>query len=180
MNRTRRTLCLSLGIALNARAVFAQEWPSKPIRIIVPYPPGGNSDSAARVLAEIVSSNLKQPVLVENRPGASTIIGTEMVARAPADGYTLGLITDSHAINQALAQTPSGADILGAKMPYDAIRDFAPVSGIALVPLVLVVNPKVPARSVKDLVAHAKAQAEVFDGKMHSAARPAEQSSALL
>jgi len=158
MNHTRRTLCVSLSLAMNAHSVFAQEWPTKPIRIIVPYPPGGNSDSAARVLAEMVSASLKQPVLVENRPGASTIIGTEMVARAPADGYTLGLITDSHAINQALAQTPNGAEILGAKVPYDAIRDFAPVSGIARVPLVLVVNPKVPARSVKELVAHAKAQ----------------------
>jgi tripartite-type tricarboxylate transporter receptor subunit TctC len=154
--RVSASLALSLAAPFAVSSAHAQEWPIKPIRIIVPYPPGGNSDSAARVLSEIVSASLKQPVLVENRPGASTIIGTEMVARAPADGYTLGLITDSHAINQALAQTPRGAEILGARVPYDAIKDFTPVSGIALVPLVLVVNPKVPARTMKELVAYAQ------------------------
>lgn len=159
MNPIRRALCTAAPTLLTLSALCAasasataQEWPAKPIRIVVPYPAGGNADSAARALAEVVSANLKQPVLVDNRPGASTIIGTEMVARAPADGYTIGLVTDSHAINQALGRLPRGTEILGAKVPYDAVRDFVPISGVALVPLVLVVNPQVPARSVKELV----------------------------
>jgi tripartite-type tricarboxylate transporter receptor subunit TctC len=126
MNSIRRMLCAS-AIATAASRSSAQEWPAKPIRIVVPYPAGGNADSASRILAEIVSARLKQPVLVDNRPGASTIIGTEIVVRAPADGYTIGLVTDSHAINQALGQTARGIEILGAQVPYDAIKDFVPI-----------------------------------------------------
>jgi len=153
MTITRRTLCVIAALGLAAGSSWAQEWPAKqPIRIIVPYPVGGNADSAARALAEIVSGNLKQTVIVENRPGASSIIGTDAVARAPADGYTIGVVSDSHAINHAMAKLPKVTDFLGAKVPYDALRDFVPVSGMILVPLVLVVNPKVPARSVMELV----------------------------
>lgn len=158
MNPTRRALCAATSLAPFAAPLRAQEWPAKPIRIVVPYPAGGNADSAARVLAEAVAPALKQPLLVDNRPGASTILGTDMVARAAPDGHTIGLVTDSHAINQALAKTSKGAELLGAKPPYDAIRDFAPICGVALVPLVLVVNPKVPARTVKELVAFAQSR----------------------
>ncbi len=153
MTITRRALCAIAALGLAASPCWAQEWPAKqPIRIVVPYPAGGNADSAARALAAVVSANLKQMVIVDNRPGASTIIGTEMVARAPADGYTIGLVTDSHAINQAIGKMPRASELLGAKVPYDAVRDFVPIAGVALVPLVLVVHPKVPARSVKELV----------------------------
>ena len=158
MNRIRRTVirivaAMALSpFALTPLAASAQEWPSKPLRIIVPYPAGGNADSAARAVSQVVAANLKQPIVVDNRPGASTIIGTEMIARAAPDGYTLGLVTDSHAINQALGKLPKGSEILGAKISYDATRDFIPISGVALVPLVLVVHPSVPARSVKELV----------------------------
>ena len=153
MNPTRRLLCTFAACAtLAANAVAAQDWPARPIRIIVPYPAGGNADSAARAIAEAITPSLKQPIVVENRPGASTIIGTDAVARAPADGYTLGLVTDSHAINQALSQMPRANEILGAKVPYDAVNDFVPVAGVALVPLVIVVHPKVQARTVKELV----------------------------
>ena len=148
----RMSIASAAMLILAMNAVYAQDWPSKPIRIVVPYPAGGNADSASRAVAEVVAANLKQPIIVDNRPGASTIIGTEMVARAPADGYTLGLVTDSHAINQALGKVAKGTEILGGKVSYDAIRDFIPISGVALVPLVLVVHPSVPARSVKELV----------------------------
>jgi tripartite-type tricarboxylate transporter receptor subunit TctC len=141
------------ALSLATGPVWAQEWPAKqPIRIVVPYPAGGNADSAARALGEVVASNLKQTVIIDNRPGASSIIGTEIVFRAPPDGYTIGVVSDSHAINHVMARMPKASDILGAKVPYDAVRDFVPVSGMILVPLVLVVNPKVPARSVKELV----------------------------
>ena len=153
MTITRRALCTIAALGFAASPSWAQEWPAKqPIKIIVPYPAGGNADSAARAVAEAASANLKQTIIIDNRPGASSIIGTEAVARAPADGYTIGVVSDSHAINHAMAKLPKAADVLGAKVPYDALKDFVPVSGMIIVPLVLVVNPKVPARTVKDLV----------------------------
>lgn len=89
MSIQRRDFCALAALGLASQAAFAQEWPAKqPIRIVVPYPAGGNADSSARALAEAVSGNLKQTILIDNRPGASSIIGTEAVARAPADGYT--------------------------------------------------------------------------------------------
>ncbi len=153
MSLLRRHLLAATALGLSALSAQAQEWPAKqPIRIVVPYPAGGNADSAARALAESVSGSLKQTILVDNRPGASSIIGTEAVARASADGYTLGVVSDSHAINQAMAKLPKATELLGAKVPYDAVRDFVPVSGLIQIPLVLVVHPKVPARNVKELV----------------------------
>jgi tripartite-type tricarboxylate transporter receptor subunit TctC len=153
---SRRTLCaaLALAAALPALPALAQDWPAKqPIRIVVPYPAGGNADSAARAYAEIVSASLKQAIIIDNRPGASSIIGSDAVAKAAPDGYTIGVVSDSHAINHAMAQSPKAAEILGAKVPYDARKDFAPVAGMILVPLVLVTHPAVPAKNVKDLVA---------------------------
>jgi tripartite-type tricarboxylate transporter receptor subunit TctC len=104
------------------------------------YPAGGNADSSARAVAEVVSAGLKQTIIVDNRPGASSVIGTEVVARAPADGYTLGVVSDSHAINQAIAKLPKASELLGAKVGYDAVKDFVPVSGLIRIPLVLVVQ----------------------------------------
>ncbi|PZP91611.1 MAG: hypothetical protein DI587_34595 [Variovorax paradoxus] len=158
MSITRRTFCASSALSLPLSCAFAQDASTKqPIRIIVPYPAGGNADSAARAVADLASASLKQTIIVDNRPGASSIIGTEALSRSPADGLTLGVVSDSHAINHAMAKLPKAADILGAKVPYDAVRDFVPVSGMILVPLVLVVNPKLSARSVKDLVNLSKA-----------------------
>jgi len=155
INRRSFISLATLGASLAlAQPAIAQEWPARQaIRIVVPYPAGGNADSAARAVAQILNEALKQAVIIENRPGASSIIGSDNVARAPADGYTLGVVSDSHAINHAMAKSPRAAEILGAKVPYDAVRDFVPVAGMIQVPLVLVVNPKVPARSVKELVA---------------------------
>lgn len=167
--KRRQVISLAaVGLALGmAQTALAQEWPARqPLRIVVPYPAGGNADSAARAIAEVVSANIKQTVIVDNRPGASTIIGTEMVSRAPADGYTLGVVSDSHAINQAMARMPKSAEILGAKVPYDAVRNFVPVAGMIQVPLVLVASPKIQARNVKDLVALSTKAAGINFGSM--------------
>jgi tripartite-type tricarboxylate transporter receptor subunit TctC len=159
---------LGLGLIFSQfHYAHAQEWPTKqPLRVVVPYPAGGNADSAARAVFEVVSNSLKQTVVVDNRPGASSIIGTEVVARATPDGYTIGVVSDSHAINQLMSKLPKGSDILGAKVPYDAVKDFIPVAGMIQVPLVLVVHPKVPARTVKELVALSTKNSGVNFGTM--------------
>ncbi|WP_043005952.1 Bug family tripartite tricarboxylate transporter substrate binding protein [Comamonas testosteroni] len=160
MTITRRIFfaMTALGFAFSPFA-HAQEWPAKqPIKVVVPYPAGGNADSAARALGEAITGPLKQTILVDNRPGASSIIGTEAVARSAPDGYTIGVVSDSHAINQAMAKLPKAAGILGAKVPYDAVRDFVPISGTILIPLVLVVNPKIPAHSIKEVIALSKSK----------------------
>ena len=132
--------CLAAGPAL------AQPYPSKPVRIVVPFAPGGGTDVIARHLATGLSESVKRQFIVDNRAGANGIVGTELVARAPADGYTLLFVSSPHSVNPGMY----------AKLPYDTLRDFAPVSLIALSPYVLVVHPSLPARSVKDLVALAK------------------------
>lgn len=124
-------------------------YPEKTVRIVAPFPPGGGVDLVARVLAQSLSDSLQQQVIVDNRPGATGRIGTELVARAAPDGYTL-----------LLGSVGANAIIPAAnpKLPYDAIADFAPISLIALAPYVLVVHPSLPANSVKDLVALAKSR----------------------
>ena len=126
----------------------AQPYPSKPIRFVVPYPAGGPLDTVARLLGQKVSESTKQPVIVDNKPGAGGNIGADAVAKAPADGYTIlmGAVA-THAINPTLY----------ASMPYDAIKDFTPVTQIASTPNVLVVNPSVPASNVREFIAYAKA-----------------------
>ncbi len=128
-------------------AVAADIYPAKPVKIVVPYTPGGGADILARTLAAALSPKLGQNVIVENRPGANTITGTEFVAHAAPDGYTLMLTPASFAINPSFY-----------KLPYDTVHGFAPVALVALVPLLLVTNPKLPVNSVTDLIALAKAQ----------------------
>lgn len=153
MSISRRDFTALTALTLAQSASWAQEWPSKqPIRIVVPYPAGGNADSGARAYADIVGANLKQTFIIDNKPGASSIIGSDAIAKAAPDGYTIGVVSDSHAINQVMAQTPKGAEILGAKPPYDARKDFVPIAGMILVPLVLVAHPSTPAKSVRELV----------------------------
>lgn len=130
----------------------AQSFPTKPLRFIVPYPPGGPLDTVARTLADKMKDGLGQPVIVENKPGAGGNIGADMVAKSPPDGYTMVMgAVATHAINPTLFP----------KMPYDAVKDFAPVSLVANVPNVLVMNPEAARNlgiaSVNDLVAYAKA-----------------------
>jgi tripartite-type tricarboxylate transporter receptor subunit TctC len=137
-----------------AMAVFgcahagAQEYPARPVRMIVPVSPGATTDTLARAVAAKLAESLGQQVVVDNRAGASGIIGTELAAKAAPDGYTLLVITSTHTINPSLHKS----------LPYDPIRDFSPVTLMASSPTVLVVHPSVPARSVKELIALAKAK----------------------
>ena len=132
-----------------ASTADAQNWPAKPIRIISPYPPAGANDLLARIIAPKLSEQLGQPVVVENRAGATGNIGAELVAKAPADGYTL-------LMGQAGNLTINIS--LMAKMSFDPVRDFSPVTMVASTPNVLVVHPSLPVRTVKDLIALAKAK----------------------
>jgi tripartite-type tricarboxylate transporter receptor subunit TctC len=124
-----------------------QAYPVKPVRLVVPIAAGGSTDIVARALGRQLSELWKQSVVIDNRPGATTIIGTEMVARSPADGYTLLVTLAPFTVNPGLH----------AKLPYDTLADFAPISLLNTTPLALVVNPSVPARSVRDLIALARA-----------------------
>jgi tripartite-type tricarboxylate transporter receptor subunit TctC len=131
-----------------APAAFAQAYPQRPIQLIVPFPPGGPADIVARPLAERLLSALGQPVVVLNRPGASGTLGAAFVAKAEPDGYTLLLGTSNE-----LTMSPS----LYAKLPYDPVRDFAPITTVILFPNVLVVNTAVPAQTAQELVAFTRA-----------------------
>lgn len=139
-------LLTTLGLALTPLA-HADAWPSKPIKLIVAFPPGGASDAVGRIYAEKLSEALKQPVIVDNKPGAGTAIAAEAAAKAAPDGYTLSLAPTGQ-----LTVLPH----LNKKIPYDPFRDFAPVSIVASVPYVLAASAATPANSVKDLVAIAK------------------------
>lgn len=136
--------CTSIGLA------HAQAYPTKPVRIVVPFAPGGGTDVIARHLAAGLTESFKRQVIVENRAGANAIVGTEHVARAPADGYTLLFVSSPHSVNPGIY----------AKLPYDTLRDFVPVSRVASSPYFLVTHPSLPVRNVKELVALAKKQPE--------------------
>jgi tripartite-type tricarboxylate transporter receptor subunit TctC len=130
-----------------SRIAWAQAYPSRPVRIIAPFAPAGNTDLLARLIGQWLSERLGQPFIIENRPGAGTNIGTEAVVRAPADGYTLLLISPSAAINATLYD----------KLNFVFLRDIAPVAGVIRAPLVMEVNPTVPAKTVPEFIAYAKA-----------------------
>ena len=139
-------IAISIGLAADASA---QNYPAKPIRIIIPTAPGGNPDFIARPIAQKMSESLKQPIVIDNRPGAAGIIGVEFVARAAPDGYTILFGAIGH------VATPSA---LHAKLPFDALKDLAPISMLAAAPFALFVHPSVSARTVRELVALAKAR----------------------
>lgn len=140
----RRALLAALAALCAAPTAYAQPapWPSRPVRMVVPFPPGGPTDAVARVLAERMSRSLGQPIPVENRSGANGNIGNEAVAKAAPDGYTVLYNTSSIALSPALYK----------RLPYDALRDLAPVVQTATVPLVLAVNPALPVRDVGGFV----------------------------
>jgi tripartite-type tricarboxylate transporter receptor subunit TctC len=139
--------CAAVLAAFLACAASAQSFPSKPVKIIVPSTPGDGSDILARAIAQKLTERWGQPMLVENRPGAGGVVGTEAAARSPADGYTVIMgNAGSHAINQALYP----------KLSYDVVRDFAPITLVASAPNVFVVNPAVPAKTVAEFIALAK------------------------
>lgn len=135
-------------LALAALAAQAQAWPAKPIKLVVSYPPGGTLDAVARIIATPLAQRLGQPVIVDNRAGAGGAIGGDLVAKSAADGYTVLLDASNHAQNPALR----------SKMPFDTLRDLAPVSLLVKVPNVLVVNPATTIKTVQDLVTQAKAK----------------------
>jgi tripartite-type tricarboxylate transporter receptor subunit TctC len=147
MTKIERFL-LGFGLVLLASTASPQSYPAKPIRLVVPYPAGGPLDTVARLLGQKVSESVKQPVIVDNKPGAGGNIGADSVAKAAPDGHTLlmGAVA-THAINPTLY----------ASMPYDAIRDFQPVTQVASTPNVLIVNNTVRATSVREFIAYAKA-----------------------
>ena len=146
--RIALALVLSLGSLVFAASAVAQSWPARPVRMVVPFAAGGTTDVLARILGQKLSDSLGQQVLVDNRPGANGNIGAELVARSPADGYTIMMGFDG-----TLAINPS----VYRKLAFDPVRDFAPVANVGLVALLIVVHPSLPAKSVAELVAHAKA-----------------------
>ena len=149
MNTPRRALMTAaLGTAMLAlpHVTFAQAYPNKPVRLVVPYAPGGGVDTVARAVAQQLGETLGQPVLVDNRPGANSVIGTEHVAKSPADGYTLLATLVSH----------YAMPFLSRNVRYDPVRDFTPVTIIGKAPQALFVNPSSGIRSVKELIDYAK------------------------
>ena len=137
-----------IALAVSSGTVLAQSFPNKAVRMVVPFPAGGSTDIVGRTVAQKLSEMWGQPVVVDNRPGGGTSIGTDAVAKAAPDGYTLLVTPAPFTINPSLL----------AKLPYDALADFAPITLINTTALVLVVNPGVPAKSVKELIALAKSK----------------------
>ena len=140
---------LTIALAGAFGVAHAQNWPTKPIRFIVPFTPGGGNDTIARLIGQKLTGVLGQQVIIDNRPGAGGTIGAEAAARSPADGYTMFLAgVATHGINPNLRK----------KLPYDPVKDFEPVSLIAQAPLLVVVHPSLPVRNVRDLIALAKSK----------------------
>ena len=146
MKNVARTL--AIAVFCGATGAWAQGYPSKPIRIVVGFPPGGGNDIIARMVGAKMQESWGQPVVIDNKPGANSIIASEFVAKSAPDGYTLLVnATGGMSVNP----------VLYAKLPYDPLKDFVPISMVGSFPLVLVVNPAVPAKSVSELVAYARA-----------------------
>ena len=148
MRISNRCITMIAAALLGATSAAAQDFPSKPIRFISPFAPGGGTDTVGRSIAPPLSRALGQNVLVENRPGASTVIGTEYVARAPADGYTVLIMSPSYASNP----------FIRSKLPYDPVKDFTGVTRLVSTAMVIAAHPSVPAKNLKELVALARAQ----------------------
>ena len=146
--RTLSVLGMLIAATGHAPVGAQQAYPVKPVRIISPFAPGGGNDALSRAVAHRLTENLKQQVIVESRPGANGIIGTEAAARAAPDGYTMVLVPSGHTVNPSIYK----------KLPYDSIRDFTPISLAGWSPLVLAVHPSLPVKNVKDLIAFAKAR----------------------
>jgi tripartite-type tricarboxylate transporter receptor subunit TctC len=140
-------ILMSFVLALSAAAAVAQDWPSRPVKFVSPYPPGGSVDPLARLLAAKVGDSLKAQFLVENRTGASGIIGTDYVAKSPPDGYTFVFIFDTHSVHQAL----------NPKLPFDPVKDFTPVMLVGTAPMAITTGAMKPYKSFADVIAAAKA-----------------------
>jgi len=151
--RRRIATAVAIGACVLASAVAAQDFPTRPIRVIVPFSPGGAVDGPMRVVAQELGKRLGQAVTVENKPGAGATIGTEIVAKSPADGYTLLLASQTNAISGALYK----------QLSYDPVEDFVPISLIGREPGVLVVNPSLPVTTFQEFIAYAKARPGQLD-----------------
>ena len=151
----RRDFIILVGgsaMILPASTDAVEAFPNRPIRLVVPYPPGGGTDIVGRVLGEKLSASLGQPIVVDNRGGAGGVLGTEIVAKALPDGYTLLLVPTGHVINPSIY----------AKLPYDTAKDFAPITMVASAPILMAVNPRVPAETVRGFVEAAKANSKAI------------------
>ncbi len=129
-------------------SAWAQAYPSRPVKIIVPYGVGGSADVYGRFLAAKLQDSLGQPVIIENRPGGGSIVGTDYVAKSPPDGYTLLMMSNTHTVNETLI----------AKKPFDLMRDLAPITGVSYSDLLMVIHPSVPAKTLRDFIALAKSK----------------------
>jgi tripartite-type tricarboxylate transporter receptor subunit TctC len=148
-----KKLLILLVCALATVHAHAQTYPAKPVRVIVPYPPGGGNDTLGRLFAAKLQERMGQPFVVENRPGAGTMIGTEAVAKSPPDGYTILLSSiATHALSPNLY----------SRVPYDPIKDFAPVTLLGIAPTVLVVNRDLPPNTLSELISLAKGKPGVY------------------
>lgn len=154
---SRRARAAALALLLCALGavgpVSAQKWPERPIRLIVPFVVGGSYDPVARVVSQYLSEDFGQQIIVDNRPGASGMIGADILARSNADGYTIGLLGNNHTIISALRD----------KIPYDLLKDFAPISRVGVVDNAVVVHPSVPAKTLAEFVALARANPGKFN-----------------
>jgi tripartite-type tricarboxylate transporter receptor subunit TctC len=146
VRRLAAALAAVAAIAAVPLDAHAQAYPTKPIRVIVPFSPGGGTDTAMRALGTVLSEQLGQPVVIENRPGAGANLGAELAARAEPDGYTLFAVADPHTVNP----------FLFPKLNYDLVKDFAPITMVAQSPYVLIAHPSLPVKDLKELVAYAK------------------------
>ncbi|MEN3352118.1 MAG: putative tricarboxylic transport rane protein [Betaproteobacteria bacterium] len=147
---TARSLTvLAIATSLTAGTTFAQLYPTKPIRLVVPFAPGGGTDVTARYVGTRLSERVGHPVVIDNRPAASGVMGADVVAKAAPDGHTLLVVSVTFVISAALQKG----------LPYDGVNDFAPITLLISAPLALMVHPSVPAKSVKELIAHVKANA---------------------
>lgn len=149
--RYRVVVLALIAFALLSDIAAGQGYPIRPIRFIMAYPPGGSSDLLARPIAHEMSKSLGQQVLIDYKPGGGTTIAADLVAKSPADGYTIIMLLTAHAINATLVP----------KLPYDTLKDFAPITLAALQPLIVVVNAQSPIRSIQELIAAAKANPDV-------------------
>lgn len=141
-------ICISIVLAMFAAGAPAQDYPAKTVKIVVPYGVGGPADIYARFIAARLQEKLGQPFVVEDRPGAGSIVGTDYVAKSAPDGYTLLMMSNTHTVNETLIP----------KKPFDLMRDFAPITGVNYSDLLMVIHPSVPARDVKEFIALAKAK----------------------
>jgi tripartite-type tricarboxylate transporter receptor subunit TctC len=139
---------LAFALAILAAPLATAQWPNKPIKWIVPYTPGGITDSATRMITQKLEGALGQPVVIENKPGANSMLGAELVARSAPDGYTVLTVIVAHAAN---------ATLYAGKMPFDPVKSFTPISVVGIAPLLLTVNNNFPAKDMKELIAYAKA-----------------------